>query len=375
MVAAAVAPRRRLHVKPAAAYTKDVRRTNHIFRVRTQSMKLRVPERSAPGRIVAGGTSVRCKLRSRVRIPVGNGYHSTVARCRLCERDQKLRESHILPKFVWDWLKESSVSAIRTSTNPNVRVQDGFKAYLLCEECEQRLSRFEKPFAEHFFRPVHDGESPLGLSYGAWALPFAVSVAWRILIWDGEQGSPLEHLTDRQRVSAMRAERTWRAYLLGQAKHPSEFEQHVVIFDIIESHTTSDLSPFFNRYITRTIDMALLASQRSALTFAKLCKIFLFGHLHGPTTEWKGTRLRLKGGALIEKYLRIPTGIFEYINEKADRAKRALDNLSPNQAAKAQEVIWKSPDRVVNSLAFEALMRDVELSGKDAFRPPRGSGA
>lgn len=297
------------------------------------------------------------------------------SQCRLCRRDTVLRESHIVPKFVWVWLKQTSVSGIRASANPNVRVQDGYKTHLLCHDCEQLLSRYEKPFAEQFFEPVHAGNSPSGQTYGGWALPFAVSVAWRVLVWDLEHPSAPERFSLRQREAVIRAESRWREYLLGIVPHPAEFEQHVLIFDIIEGHTTNGISPFFNRYITRSAGMDVLASRKTVMTFAKLGKILLFGHIDGPTSEWKGTKLHLRGGALQEKFLRMPAGIFEYLNEKADATKAALDGLSPKQAEKAEEAVWKSPDRVAGSLAFEAMMRDVELSGDRAFAPPKRGGA
>jgi hypothetical protein len=60
LVAAAVAPLRSLRVKPAAAYTKNVRRTNDSFRVCTLSMKApRTRAVSAPDRVVGSIRSIR----------------------------------------------------------------------------------------------------------------------------------------------------------------------------------------------------------------------------------------------------------------------------------------------------------------------------
>jgi hypothetical protein len=44
----------------------------------------------------------------------------------LCGETNELRESHILPGFVYPWMKETSATGyLRFRQQPNVRVQDG----------------------------------------------------------------------------------------------------------------------------------------------------------------------------------------------------------------------------------------------------------
>jgi len=53
--------------------------------------------------------------------------------CRLCQADADLQLSHILPAFVFRWLRESAGgNPIRNTSTPNLRVQDGLKRYWLC---------------------------------------------------------------------------------------------------------------------------------------------------------------------------------------------------------------------------------------------------
>jgi hypothetical protein len=64
--------------------------------------------------------------------------------CRLCSETKELRESHILPGFVYRWMKETSATGyLRFGQQPNVRVQDGLKLHLLCGDCEQRFNQWE----------------------------------------------------------------------------------------------------------------------------------------------------------------------------------------------------------------------------------------
>jgi hypothetical protein len=53
---------------------------------------------------------------------------TTITPCRLCGEMKELQESHILPGFVYRWMKETSATGyLRFAQQPNLRVQDGVK--------------------------------------------------------------------------------------------------------------------------------------------------------------------------------------------------------------------------------------------------------
>jgi hypothetical protein len=63
--------------------------------------------------------------------------------------------SHANPAFVYKWLKETSATgSLRSGERPNLRAQDGHKAYWLCRKCEEALNAFETPFATKVFHPI-----------------------------------------------------------------------------------------------------------------------------------------------------------------------------------------------------------------------------
>jgi hypothetical protein len=76
--------------------------------------------------------------------------------CALCDAENVvLKESHSIPKFVYDWLKETSKTPyIRSIDDVNSRKQDGPKEYLLCGKCERELSSLEKTFSEKIFKKI-----------------------------------------------------------------------------------------------------------------------------------------------------------------------------------------------------------------------------
>lgn len=79
-----------------------------------------------------------------------------VGKCALCDQEEvSLKESHSIPKFVYQWIKETSPTPyLRSSDNVNKREQDGPKEYLLCAECESNLSLMETEFAEKVFKKI-----------------------------------------------------------------------------------------------------------------------------------------------------------------------------------------------------------------------------
>src|SRR6266496_6749141 len=101
---------------------------------------------------------------------------SMVGVCRLCDRETVLEESHVVPGFVYKWLKDSSwTGALRCGLRPNKRVQDGYKFYWLCGTCEDRLNTWETTFASLVFYPFNKEEINT-VSYDAWLLKFCTSI-------------------------------------------------------------------------------------------------------------------------------------------------------------------------------------------------------
>lgn len=139
--------------------------------------------------------------------------------CSLCGETRVLELSHVIPAFAFRWQKESSGSGyVRNSQEPNLRSQDGLKLHLLCEECEQRFSDWEREFANRIFYPYLERSGEV-LPYGDWMLRFATSVSWRVLTYalDAEE---IQSWPDKLLSKAKAAKASWRAYLLGRASKP-----------------------------------------------------------------------------------------------------------------------------------------------------------
>ncbi len=95
---------------------------------------------------------------------------------KLCQQQETIQNSHIVPRQVSQWIKETSpLGGLRDLEKPNLRQEDTQKSPLLCSDCEQRISVSEGNFAKEIFIPLNDQGIP---EITAWYLAstFAVSV-------------------------------------------------------------------------------------------------------------------------------------------------------------------------------------------------------
>lgn len=290
-----------------------------------------------------------------------------MATCALCQKEAELQLSHIVPKFVFRWHKKASPSALRSSKDPNKRVQDGLKEYLLCYDCEQLLSGWEDRFAREIFRPFQEEDTTaLKVIYGDWALKFATSLSFRTLHYYKAQGLP--HFNEELLKESDKALERWRLFILGKTPHPGIYEQHLVPFDVIESHGHPNLSPFMNRYITCTVDTDPVCSDSSAFIYIKLFRIVIFGHIKMERKYWKNTKLHVREGVLGGRVdYSMPDYILTYMNDKANHADQKGDEISERQAKMIEESFEKNKEHLANAPVTRGFLYDVMHSGDRAF--------
>jgi hypothetical protein len=100
-------------------------------------------------------------VNSAARARIGEMRKNIQGRCRLCNAEGPLVESHIIPNFQYKPLKEKEGYFLVLSTDPTKKEfkrQKGITEYLLCAECDNvRLSRNENHLAKFLFggHPLH----------------------------------------------------------------------------------------------------------------------------------------------------------------------------------------------------------------------------
>lgn len=281
--------------------------------------------------------------------------------CRLCQVDAELQLSHILPAFSYRWLRKSSGnSLLRETTEPDLRVQDGRREYLLCGSCEALFSRWETDFANKLFYPYT--QEPQGqFHYSKWLLNFCVSVSWRVLsFYTGNDY--LRELQPAETSFVSSAEVTWREFLLGQRPHPGFFRQHLLPLGMIEP-TNVKVAQNVNRYFMCTSRMDMLRGRSGEIfTLAKIGPIIIVGMIFEPNQHhWRGTKIATKGTIMPQKY-RVPRGLMEYMNNDARQLVDVHNKISANQKAKIEQSRRASGNKFVGSIAYKALEADIRLS-------------
>ena len=109
-------------------------------------------------------------------------------KCRLCLQDRELRESHIIPEFLYrpGYDDKHRMEVLEgTGTKPAL-IQKGLRERLLCEDCESLFANaYEDYFSRLWYQEktlpiVADGPhwSLSGLDYGRFKL-FHLSILWR----------------------------------------------------------------------------------------------------------------------------------------------------------------------------------------------------
>lgn len=295
--------------------------------------------------------------------------NKSLPQCSLCLQHRPLRVSHILPKFVVSWLKTNTPGRIRKGDRPNLRIQDSDKMPLLCSDCEERLSQWETPFAEKVFMPVHAGELAKGpIAYESWAMKCLASISWRVLLFHSLSQGLVNLSAPKAIEESKRALERLRLFIMNKLSSPEPYIQHLLPMEIIENHTTPEISPFLNRYIVSTLDHDVIGSKDSAYIYSKLGTLLLFGEILEPLGhEWKGTQIAIGEGKIrIQKY-GIPMRIWTFINERAT----FVANISSQISAKQQEVIESSKQKDLNKLASsklaQAMKADIQFCGEEAF--------
>ena len=290
--------------------------------------------------------------------------------CRLCGATKELQDSHILPGFVFRWMKETSATGyLRFAQQPNLRVQDGLKLHLLCRDCEGRFNYWETEFANKIFHPMTQGRAARAC-YGPWLLLFCASVSWRVLVYciDGQH---LGHVPIALLPSVERAEVIWREFLLGHRPRPERHEQHILPLPsgVVESYTHSEMPTNINRYLFRTPDMCIASTDRDVFAYSKLGPFLILGFIAMPRSkQWVETRVNVHGGAIGPRKYVMPKPFDEFIIERANRAATLNERISEKQTGKIREAILNSPERAAQSDSIRAMGHDVNLFGSRAFR-------
>ena len=211
--------------------------------------------------------------------------------CSLCGHDRDLQESHIIPKFIGKWLKQTSGTGFLVNANhASKRVQDLITLRLLCHDCEERFSKFETYFANEIFFPFHKKQAK-SFEYDGRLELFAISLSWRALKTQYDTFK-LEHPHFSSLVD--QAEIHWREFLMGSKQTICPYENHLLFLDYLKSG--DGILPQFNWYTLRAVDATIVANEKRILIYVKLPWMIFVSSIYPTTLEgWEGTDIKESG--------------------------------------------------------------------------------
>ena len=261
--------------------------------------------------------------------------------CYLCGTPGPLRQSHIIPKFVFEWAKNRG-GGLRDLGTPNVLVQDGLKPRLFCNSCEGRLGEWERQVAGQIFRPVHDG-SASPLLYGPWFLKFAVSVSFRVLALHATEFSNLlsepdprmRNLEDVKQLGSPSG--AWARFLLDKHSILGPYEHHCLLFR--PSPATSSVEQRVSAYVEGEINFRppIRAPDGGIYVVSKMCRLCIIGTVvRGQRGTWQNTRIAAAGGR-ISWPSTVPAWVVNYLGSIMRVSERSVLSMSPRQLERLLE--------------------------------------
>lgn len=289
-----------------------------------------------------------------------------IGTCALCKKENcALENSHIIPKFVFRRIiKKSATGFMRNPFDPNQRLQDGDKQYLLCGECEDLFNISETLFANKIFHKYKEGNLK-EFEYEEWLDFFISSVNWRNLYLDLIGFKSDTSITKGILEFLICSEEVLRDYLLGRRKDISNIENHIFFFDDIESTTDKEIadaephsffrhSSFGYTVICKDYDGYYIISNISGIIICTILK-------KSKIEEWENTFVKIDSGNFKVKNQKIKSPVMGDIMEHMKESRAAQHKINKEQSDKILNAIKKDPQKFIKSEMYKNNLLDKKL--------------
>jgi len=260
-------------------------------------------------------------------------------KCNLCKLDKPLENSHIIPKFIFKWLKKSGTGFFRSGENFNVRVQDRISLPFLCATCEDLFGDLETYFSNKIFYPVvqEDIES---FDYDERLIRFLISVLWRNMehaLLDEFENE--HHYQKLQEINSY-----WAQYLLNpKSKYNSQAPVHLLCGVSEPRHPDGDELDLPHRliqYFSRGIDVGISGTDIYCMIFLKLPRFLVIVPVSGfSETDFENTLIYPgKGFFEISDAGILNPFIGDFFLNRVKAINDLFDNISPVQKKKLAQM-------------------------------------
>lgn len=272
----------------------------------------------------------------------------------MCGREAELLNSHIIPRFVIRWIKETSATGfLRGAEDPDTRIQD-YHEELLCEDCEMVFSDFEREFASNIFYP-YINKNTATFEYGERLQKFVMSVSWRLIV---SELSEVGEMEPYHRDAIYDAEEIWRDILNGNLSLSADPFTHHIFFldDVVPDETAEDLPNKWEFYINRGIDGTPVFGNQTAIYF-KFTQIICISCIQPlEDSELKDTKIEQTGEIAPPQEMGPDWGTF-----LVNRAEKVTSrDVSESEQEKIKERMLDNLERVAESESLKAYIKRKE---------------
>ncbi|MBL6445684.1 hypothetical protein JMN32_05150 [Fulvivirga sp. 29W222] len=275
--------------------------------------------------------------------------------CKLCNKQAKLIESHVILKAIFRWLKNTSGTGLFRGggKNRNKVQQDGYKYRWLCNNCEQKFSIYEKYFMECIFKPVNNGIAVSSFDYDHKLFYFLSSVWWRII-----HQSLLE--TDVQECGYLKeiyaCEQELKDFL-NNGNFPHTYSQNYLML-LGEIKRAPKHLQHLNFIFLRTVDPLLMFDKDSCYLSLRVPHFYFFLNITGLHTKMlEAIALNPKGGHFqVSSQPMIEPHITSLISQRIITINS--QKVSENQIQKTTERHLKNMDKWLDSKSFDVWIKD-----------------
>jgi hypothetical protein len=295
---------------------------------------------------------------------------NVVGQCRLCGSVGPLEHGHIVPKFIFRWLKNASATGyLRGGPDFNLRKQDGPRDYWLCGACEDRFNRWETAFCTQVFLPLTADAAPR-VNYGDWLIRFCVSVSWRVLMMFRE-AAEFESKPTWLKQEVANALVEWARFLRDEAPNPGRFEQHLFPLSELVSFRGPQPPPNINRYFMCGVNLDIAHNAaHEGFVYVKLPYVLLLGLIRMDCLrEWRMSRIGVARGVIdvATGNFVIPGAVGPFMLRKASEVARREDGISARQRRVIDKEYAAQRSRLRGSVTMRAAEADVRI----ALQAPR----
>jgi hypothetical protein len=244
-------------------------------------------------------------------------------------------------------------------------LQDAKKVRLLCNDCEELFSGYEKIFAEKVFIPYHD-QGVRSFDYGPWLLKFAVSLVWRAIAKENGSGWEAEPEMGAQ---VEEAAQVWADFLLGKRADTAPYEHHFVLWDPQTMGMSGEVEKVPDHvfwYILRHLDATTIWSDKTKVLYgySKLPQMLFFSGINPKKpANIKGTLIKKKVGTIGLNQVIRNIDFGQFLAGRVKEYRSYMGKMSDTQRSRIEEKMLANPEKSINSKSFETFL--VEQAFRD----------